>query len=183
MSRFHSRGFVSILLSISFLLVTISGFVLWLSHSPQTFGISKGVWKHDHIFLSLLFLVSCLFHLWFNWAVYWSYIWKPSRPRFQRKVEWALALALVALIASTGFFDNHGGSDRMLSTSLREVVRRAGKSEEQVVAILEKESISVHNPADTLLEIAKHNNVAPEKLMAILQRTVFEGTKEVTNPR
>ena len=51
MAKFHFRGFISLLLSISFLVVVFTGLVLWLSHSPQTFGIGKGAWKHAHIFV------------------------------------------------------------------------------------------------------------------------------------
>jgi hypothetical protein len=71
MSRFHFRGFVSILLSLAFLVAAATGLVLWLAHAPQTLGIGKGVWKQTHIYVSLSMLAAGVLHLCLNWSVYW----------------------------------------------------------------------------------------------------------------
>jgi hypothetical protein len=170
MSRFHFRGFVSILLSVAFLVVVTTGLVLWFSHSPQTFGIGKGVWKHAHIFVSLLLLIAGILHLWLNWSVYWGYLWDRTAHSFGRKRELALAMAITALIVGTAALDDHGGDMMRLATmSLQEIAKRDGKTAEQVVLTLKDKGIHVHDSADSLLKIAEHNDVPPQAILAILQ--------------
>jgi hypothetical protein len=169
MSRFNFRGFVSLLLSVSFLVVVASGLVLWLSHAPQTFGIGKGVWKHAHIFISLLLLSAGIFHWWLNWPVYWGYLRKQATGGWNLKWELILAVGITTLIACTAFFDDHDADLQRLGVmSLQEIAKLSGKDVDQVVSLLEKQGIHVHDTADSLIKIAQHNNVPPQRLMAAL---------------
>lgn len=174
MNKFHFRGFISILLSLAFFVVVATGLVLWLSHSPQTFGLSKGVWKHSHIFLSLLMLIAGVIHFWLNWAVYWRYLWDGTAKRLNQKREFGLALILVALIAGTAAFDQHGGIGPFAGMSVEQIASRSGQNVDNLVAGLKKEGVTVHNPADSLREVAEHNKISAEKLFAIVQRQVPE---------
>jgi hypothetical protein len=174
-SKFQFRGFISILLSLAFVIVVVTGLVLWLSHSPQTFGIGKGVWKHTHIFLSLLMLIAGAIHFWLNWPVFCSYLWQKATGRLNQKRELALAVAIVALITIPGLFhDGPGDLQRLGAMNLQQVAQRSGKPVDQIVSVLKQEGIDVHNPADSLLEIAQHNNSAPDALLAVLYRTMPE---------
>jgi hypothetical protein len=167
MFRLHLRGFASLLLSVSFLVVVASGLVLWLGHSPQTFGIGKGVWKHAHIFVSLLLLIAGILHWCLNWPAYWGYFWKRAAGGLNLKAELALAVAITTLVASTAFFDDHGADvQRLGAMSLQEVAKKSGKDVDQVISLLEKQGIHVHDPAESLLKIAQHNNVPPQALFA-----------------
>lgn len=168
MFKLQLRGFISILLSLAFFIVVITGLVLWLSHSPQTFGIGKGVWKHTHIFMSLIMLISGVLHLWLNWSCYWHYLWNSATRRLNQKRELIAALAIVALVLGTAAIDNHGGMGPFGAMSLQDIAKRAGKPVEDIVAMLEKEGIEVRNSADSLMEIAKQNESPPERILSVL---------------
>jgi hypothetical protein len=172
MSRLHFRGFISILLSLAFCIVVVTGLVLWLAHAPQTFGISKGVWKHSHIFVSLLLLVAGTIHLGLNWSIYWNYLWNGAAHRLNQKREMALSLVIVALILATATLDDHGNQGPFAAMSLQEIVRKSEKPLDQIVSVLKQEGIDVHNPTDSVLEIAKHNNRSPDIVLAVLQREI-----------
>jgi hypothetical protein len=170
MSRFQVRGFVSILLSLAFVVVVATGLVLWLAHTPQTLGIGKGVWKHIHIVVSLLLLIAGAVHLWLNWSIYWSYLWDRTTRRSNQKRELGLAVAIMVALAGTAALDDHGGMSPLAKMSVKEVAAMARQTTEGFVSSLEKEGIAVHDPADSLLEIAEHNNVSPERLFAVVER-------------
>lgn len=172
MSNIRFRGFVSLLLSTTFLVAAMTGIVLWLVHSPQFCGLGKGGWKHIHIFTSLLMLTAAALHLWLNWSVYWSYIWERTTQRFNQKRELAMAVAITLAVVLTGFLGDHGDMMRLASMSLRDIAQQGGKPIEQVVASLKTEGIAVHNPADSLLEIAEHNNASPQAIIVAVCRQV-----------
>jgi hypothetical protein len=170
MSKFNLRGFASLLLSFAFPLVLVTGLVLWLSHSPQTFGIEKGVWKHTHIWASLLMSAAAILHFVLNWSVYVGYLWQRATSRVNRKWELALALAITIAVVATSAV--HGPGDipmeRLLVMNLPQIAKLSGRSVDDMVADLKKQGIEVHDPADSLQEIATHNKVAPTKLMPIV---------------
>jgi len=119
MARFQFRGFVSLALSVSFLVAAVSGLVLWLAPPPHaqgagwlTFGIGKGVWKNAHIYVSLLMLGAGVCHLALNWSVFWSYVWNRAVKRVNQKWELALALAVLVAVAWASSLGGHGGPPR-----------------------------------------------------------------------
>jgi hypothetical protein len=170
------RIFTSILLSLAFLVVVVSGLVLWLSHSPQTFGIGKGVWKHAHIYVALLMTVAGVLHLAMNWTIYWSYLWEKAFRRMNHKPEIALSLLIVVAVAAMAAIGNHGGPMQSLGLmSLRQIAERAGMSADQLVAELKKQGIAVHDPADSLKEIAEHNKVSTDAVCTAVQKHLSPG--------
>lgn len=174
MTPFRMRGFVSILLGVAFLLAVATGLVLWLSHSPETFGIGKGAWRHTHIVMSLVMLIAGVVHLCLNWSVFRSYFVERGAFRLSHKRELALALAIVAILAVPGFFGRHGDMQQMGATSLVRIAEQCGKPVDQLVDLLKTEGIEVHNPGDTLVEISQHNGQSPMRVMDILRRNLPE---------
>lgn len=96
----HLRGFISLLTALSFLIMTISGVILFITPQGRiaywldwTFlGISKTQWGDMHITTSLLFALAGLWHTWLNWRALVSY--------FQDKVKKTMALKM-ELVAAT----------------------------------------------------------------------------------
>ncbi len=108
--RLHLRGFISLLTALSFLIMTVSGVILFITPQGRiaywldwTFmGISKTQWGDMHITTSLLFALAGLWHTWLNWRALVSY--------FQDKVSKALALkAELAVAAVITVFCTIGG--------------------------------------------------------------------------
>ncbi|MEN6450415.1 MAG: DUF4405 domain-containing protein [Thermoguttaceae bacterium] len=171
MSRFNGRGFASLLLSLSFVIALTTGLVLWLSHSPQTFGVGKGAWKHIHIFVALLMSIVAICHLVLNWRVYWGYIWQKAAGRLNLKWELALAVLVTAGVCCTTLLEDHSRPRLNLAAmSLRQVAGNAGQSVEKIVAALKSQGIEVHDPADSLREIAEHNKLSAERVCAAIER-------------
>jgi hypothetical protein len=178
MSKFNMRGFTSLLLSFSLLVVFATGLVLWLAHSPQTFGIGKDVWKHVHIWTSLLMSVTAILHLVLNWSVYWSYLWQRAAARLNQK--WELALALGITVAIVGTAALHPSDDmlkRFAAMNLPQIAQMSNQSVDELVAVLKKEGIDVHDPADSLREIAEHNEIPVQKVAMLLQPKMHGGRK------
>jgi hypothetical protein len=176
-SKFQFRGFSSILLSISFVIVVVTGLVLWLSHSPQTFGIGKGLWKHTHIFTSLLMLIVGVVHICLNWRIFVSYLWDGASRRLNQKREMLLASVVVAVVVLPGFLVDQGGAGPFAKMSATEIAAKAGQKVEVLVENLKKDGVAVHDPADSLIEIAKHNNLSVDKLFTIVQRHAPEAMR------
>lgn len=179
MLKIHLRGFISILLSFAFFVVVFTGLVLWLSHAPETFGIGKGVWKQCHIFTSFLMLLTGLLHFWLNWPVYWGYLWQRSTASLNQKREMVLALVVTAIVVGVASLGGHGGGDRLFRMSLQTIAEKSGKSVDQIVSTLKKEGIAVHDPGDSVLEIAQHNGTAPDAVLGVLHRTMPEAIASV----
>jgi hypothetical protein len=176
MSKFNMRGFTSLLLSFAFVVVLATGLVLWLAHSPQTFGIGKAVWKHTHIWMSLLMSAAAILHFLLNWSVYWSYLWRKASAGLNQKLELALALGIVAVTLGTAAF--HPSDDmmkRFAAMNLPQIAQMSEQSVDQIVAALKKEGIDVHDPADSLNEIAEHNKVPVTKVAMLLQSQMRGG--------
>jgi len=184
MAKFHSRGFASLLLSFSFLVVLVSGLVLWLSHSAETFGIDKGTWKHSHIFASLLMAAAAILHLVLNWPVYWSYLRRRAAGGLNLRRELVLALAIVVAVVGTSAFHGQGDALRRLgSMSLQQIAERSGQSVDQLVAALKSEGIHVHDAADSLAKIAAYNERPSPVICAIIQRQIPKGEAMRPGPR
>jgi hypothetical protein len=176
--KFNMRGFTSLLLSFSFLVVFATGLVLWLAHSPQTFGISKDVWKHTHIWASLLMSAAAILHFVLNWSVYWSYLWQKAAARLNQKRELALALGIVIAIAGSAAFDSSGEAvQRFAAMNLTQIAKMSEQPVEEIVAILKKEGIEVHDPTDSLREIAEHNKIPPQAVISVVQRQLHGGPR------
>lgn len=98
--QLHLRGFISLLTALSFLIMTVSGVILFITPQGRvaywldwTFmGISKSQWGDMHITTSLLFALAGLWHTWLNWRALVSY--------FQNKVTKALALKAELTVAA-----------------------------------------------------------------------------------
>jgi hypothetical protein len=178
MPKFNTRGFASLLLSFMFPLVLATGLVLWLAHAPQTFGIGKGIWKHTHIWASLLMSAAAILHFILNWSVYWSYIKQKGVARLNQKWELALALAItLALVATAVFHPADDMMKRFAAMNLTQIAEMSGQSVDEIAAVLKNDGIAIHDPADSLREIAEHNKVPVEKVASPLLAQMHGGPK------
>jgi hypothetical protein len=178
MFRLHLRSFVSLLLSIAFPIVLLSGLVLLLTRTPEFLAVGRGVWKHVHIFVSLLLAATIIAHLTLNWAVYWSYV-RQALGRRTHLGELVAAVLLVAAVVGTAAMEDHGGGgamNRFGATSLRDAAARGGISTEQAIAALQNAGIHVHDPAVSLAKIAQHNGVTPPAVLQAIDPSAKAGS-------
>ena len=108
-NKFSRRGFVSALTALSFIAMTVTGLVLFVTPPGRfanwtdwrMFGLTKHQWGATHIWLSLLFLGAAGFHIYLNWRPMISYFKSRITRHFGLRREWVLAVVL-CIIVGTG---------------------------------------------------------------------------------
>lgn len=99
---FHKRGFISLLTAFSFIVMTISGIVLYFAPQGRIaywtdwkFALfTKTDWINIHILTSLLFAIGAIWHLCLNWKVFWAYV----STRIEKAVNLKKELAVAAIL-------------------------------------------------------------------------------------
>ncbi len=106
--KFYWRSYVSISLLLSFLVIAVSGVILYLAPPGRVarwiswvmLGFNRGQWEDLHTLFSYLFIVFGLFHLFlFNWKLFFSYLRSRITRKINRKREIIFALATFLAIA------------------------------------------------------------------------------------
>lgn len=100
---FYWRSFVTFYMVLSFLIIAISGVVLYFAPpgrianwSEWTFlSLTKASWQAVHTTATFLFVVAVAFHLFFNWRVLMAYLKTKLDAGIRRGRELALASALI----------------------------------------------------------------------------------------
>lgn len=102
-----SRAFTAFLVTWSFVLLTVTGLVLyvvpqgrianWLDWSLA--GLTKGGWSDVHILFGGIFIVAGAVHLYFNWKPFRNYLAKRAQGHLEVKRE--LVTSLAATVALT----------------------------------------------------------------------------------
>ena len=108
-SRFGLRAFTSMLLSISFSALCISGIILFLTPRGRTanwtgwtlLGLDKHEWTSLHVNNSILFIAVAAIHLFLNWSVLMRYLSNKKVPGIHKKKELFVALC-VAIVCVAG---------------------------------------------------------------------------------
>lgn len=103
----HLRGFISLLTALSFLIMTVSGVILFITPQGRVaywldwtfWGISKSQWGDMHITTSLLFALAGLLHTWLNWRALVSYF--HDKVKKTVALKWELAIAVLITIFCT----------------------------------------------------------------------------------
>ena len=103
--KFNLRAFVSLLLSITFTILVVSGIVLYITPRGRVAnwtgwvfsGLSKDQWQAVHTNIAVLVLILAVWHLYFNWTIFWSYIKNKTGAGLNLKVEIATSIAVAAV--------------------------------------------------------------------------------------
>ncbi len=101
--RFQVKGSASLLLAMTFLMLSISGIILYLTPRGRVanwtgwtmLGLEKSEWQAVHTNMALLFLIVAGLHLYLNWPIFWSYLKKKHSFAVNLKLEMAAAFLLV----------------------------------------------------------------------------------------
>ena len=106
--RFNGRGFTSLLLTVSFLVVIVTGIILYVTPKGRVahwtnwtlFGLGKEQWSAIHMVNSLLFVIVSIVHLYLNWGVLWRYIKKKTSGVRLRESVAALVVTAVVCVGT-----------------------------------------------------------------------------------
>jgi hypothetical protein len=104
--EFKWRAFISVTTAFSFLAVSLSGLVLFVTPTGRVahwtgwrmLTLTKDQWGGLHIWFGQVFLVAAICHTALNWRVLVSYFQNRVRRAYAFRREWVLALMLLGLI-------------------------------------------------------------------------------------
>ncbi|MHA1566809.1 MAG: DUF4405 domain-containing protein [Alphaproteobacteria bacterium] len=102
--RFDYRGLVTLLVTLSFFVMLISGVVVFLAPSGQIakqidwtmIGLDRAKWLTLHISFAVVFIVFSLVHLTFNWRALLHHL--RDRVSKHLTLKWEAALAIVVTV-------------------------------------------------------------------------------------
>jgi hypothetical protein len=104
--RFSWRAFISVTTALSFLAMSITGVVLFITPPGRIarwtgwrlWALTKDQWSGLHIWFSLVFMIVAALHLYLNWRAFLSYFRTRIHRAFALRTEWVLALLLCGVI-------------------------------------------------------------------------------------
>lgn len=105
-SKFHWKVFVSFYVVFSFVVLALSGIVLYIAPPGRIANwsiwrlalLSKAQWQAMHTIVATLFLVAASFHIYFNWRVLMAYLRSKLHEGLRMKRELLAASAVAVLI-------------------------------------------------------------------------------------
>ncbi|SDN66146.1 protein of unknown function [Desulfonauticus submarinus] len=191
------RRLISLLSLLSFGLLLVTSIVLYIvPHGRVAYwvdwtlwGLSKTQWQNLHINLGFLFLLSVFFHLYYNWNSITHYFKNKLNRLIIFTKEFNVALLIILLVSGGTYFmvppfstiidfsevikekaslkyGNPPYGHAELS-SLKVLCQRLGLDLKQVLNNLKKRNIKFSGPQDTILEIARINNLTPKQVYEI----------------
>jgi len=103
----HWRAFVSVTTALSFLVMSVTGIVLFITPPGRIahwtgwrmLALTKDQWSGLHIWFSLIFMIAAIFHLYLNWRPFVSYFRSKMHKAFFFRTEWILAILLCVVVA------------------------------------------------------------------------------------
>jgi hypothetical protein len=103
---FHNRGFITFLTALSFLIMTLTGIVLYFVPHGRVaywvdwrfFGLTKTNWGNIHIVSSILFAAAGVYHIYYNWKPLVNYIVNKISGGLRLKKELAIACLISVFV-------------------------------------------------------------------------------------
>ena len=104
--RFNWRGLVSVTTGLSFLWMSFTGIVLFITPKGRVahwvewriLGLTKDQWGGLHIWFSLIFMVTAAFHIYLNWQPLLNYFRDRVRRTYALRREWLFSLIICGIV-------------------------------------------------------------------------------------
>ncbi|MBN1590070.1 MAG: DUF4405 domain-containing protein [Pirellulales bacterium] len=198
--RFHVRGFASLLLAITFLILGFSGVILYMTPKGRVahwtgwtmLGLEKEEWSGLHINFALLFLAVAGLHWFLNWKPFWSYL-KARKARRLNLVTETVVTIVVALLFfvctiwlvppfSTvllgnsqiqAYWEEHSPrppAPHAEEFKLRRFASTIGLSLDEVKEALRKEGYVIQSDFVTVGQLAEEHGGVPSDVLAAVQK-------------
>jgi hypothetical protein len=107
---FHWRAFASLVITVAFLVIALTGIGLYVSPPGRIanwsgwtlMGLTKANWQSVHMVFGFVFIAMAAWHLFFNWRALMTYLRSRMHAGFSRPRELAAAMAgSLALVVLT----------------------------------------------------------------------------------
>ena len=179
---FQFKPFTSFLLFFSFLGLSVTGIILFISPAGRVanwtdwnvWGLSKTEWTRLHLAFMVIMLIPGIFHLfWFNWRIFWSYLkTKASRGvRYKWEFGASVLLTLVLIFGMLGQIPpviSLADLSDWVSESWEENKKNAPVSHAELLT-LEEYAATIKVPIESVIEILKKKGYTPAGPNQVLQ--------------
>ena len=202
--KFSWRGWTTFLVTISFIVDTISGVILYIAPPGRiahwtnwtVWGLDKEEWGAIHTIFGYVLLIIVGIHLYYNWKIFWNFIW--SKVRNALNLKWELITATVLCLflflgalwnippfSSTMDLGEHFKQSweeakaeipiaHAELLSLQEFAEKIKAPVDQILHALKSRGYKVKNVQQILGDVAKENRTSPDKLYEVIKS---EGVK------
>lgn len=197
---FNFQGFTSLLLTLVFMAVAISGVVLYLTPRGRTahwtdwtmLGLGKEEWGTLHMNTCAVLLLLAVLHLAFNWRMFVGYLRKKATGGLNLKREMLAAGALTALLV-VGTVQLWPPMNELADLNTR--IKNSWEAQvaeapvphseeftltrfaeeinlpvEKMTVALSDEGFAVDDLARTVGDVAREKGVAPSEVLAAIQK-------------
>jgi len=208
--KFSWRGWTTFVVTISFIVDTISGVILYIAPPGRIahwtnwtiWGLDKEEWVAIHTIFGYLLLIIVGIHLYYNWKMFMNFLWSKIQKALNMKQElvWATVASLIVFLGTLWSIPPFGSimdlgdyfkesweetkSDIPIAhaelLSLEDFAIKIRVPVEQVLTSLKAKGYKVSNVRQTLGEIAKKNKTSPDKLYEAIKAGGVKPTIEKT---
>lgn len=211
MEKFKIRRFFTLLIFFSFLLMTISGLVLYFTPQGRIaywvewkfMGLTKDGWTDLHTVSWFLFLISSIFHIYYNWKPLINYFkGKIKEINFLSK-EGIISILITLFLIFSGIFkipplgllidlndyikDSYSKKPNYEppfghaeEISLKVLAKRLNIDLIPALEELKKNGIKFKDENSILKDIAKENSKTPRDIYNIISKFIIEKDKKDT---
>lgn len=192
--KFSWRGFISLYITLSFIIMAISGIILYFSPPGRVanwsywrfLGLLKSQWQAIHTIFTFLFIVAAGFHLFFNWKPFIAYLKTKFESNIKLRKEFLLSIVVVVLIFVMTIYDfapfknvMSFGEELKASWSTEkteppiphaedltvvEFAKTINMSVEEIKNSLSSKGIIIQDENITIKELASKNNISPNEI-------------------
>jgi hypothetical protein len=167
-SKFNWRAFTSLYITLSFIIMIISGVILYIAPPGRIakwtyipiLGLEKEQWQALHTIFTFLFIVANGFHLYFNWNSFLSYLKDKKSEVFRLRKELISAFFITSGIFYLVLFNMQPFKS----------VLDFGESMKNDWSTKSTEPPVPHAEEMTIIELANTINTEPEELISRLEK-------------
>ncbi len=206
--KINWRSFVSLYITISMLIMMISGVILYFAPPGRVaywtnwifLGLSKTDWQAIHTIFTFIFIGFIGFHIYFNWKPLMHYIKEKSRKGLALKKELAIATVINILIFGFTFYEvppfatvmefgeelSESWSDEKSEPPVPHAEKLTVPEFAKTVNIpldlfmnkLLENNITINDTSQTILEIANDNQISPSEIYNLISLDMQPKTTE-----
>lgn len=203
----NCRKITSLTLLFSLILTILTSVILYtMPHGRVAYwsdwhfmGMDKPQWGALHLNLGLLFILSGILHIYYNWSVIIAYFKESSSgPSFILNKNFSAATLITFIFISGTFFyippfssivdlseiikakaglkygePPYGHAEL---SSLKMFSKKNGLDLEKSMKLMREAGVQFENEGEKIIEISKQNNITPKKLYSIIKPAAREIT-------
>ncbi len=192
--KFNWRAFTSLYIVISFLIIGVSGLILFIAPPGRIanwtnliiLGLTKSQWQAIHTVFTFLFILAAAVHIYFNWRPLIAYLRTRAQQTIHIRKELISSGILVCLLVLLTLQDAPPFSNLMklsedLSYSwsapeteppiphaelltIEEIAERTGKPLEKLTENLNDAGFEISETTMTLSQLASARGISPQEL-------------------